>query len=163
MEGFFPEVKHVLWTIINFGILLWLLNRFLFKPVLNMMTTREKEIEGNIAKAESDMKEAERLRQEFAEQLASAQQKAREIISQAQQAAAKQSEQMLEETRVKQQDMLHRAEESIRRERDAAISQLREEVASLAVGAAGKVIGRSLNADDHRRLVDEFVTEAGKN
>jgi len=128
-----------------------------------MMTTREKEIESNIAKAEADMKDAERLRQEFSEQLAGAQQKAKEIISQAQQAAAKQSEQMMEETRQKQQDMLQRAEESIRRERDAAISQLREEVASLAVGAAGKIIGRSLNTDDHRRLVDEFVAEAGKN
>ena len=163
MAGFFPQLWHVGWTIVNFGVLLWLLNRFLFKPVLNMMTTREKEIESNIAKAEADMKDAERLRQEFSEQLAGAQQKAKEIISQAQQAAAKQSEQMMEETRQKQQDMLQRAEESIRRERDAAISQLREEVASLAVGAAGKIIGRSLNTDDHRRLVDEFVAEAGKN
>lgn len=163
MEGFFPQLTHLAWTIVNFGVLLWLLSRFLFKPVLNMMTTREKEIESNIAKAEADMKEAERLRQEFQEQLAGAQQRAKEIIAQAQQAAAKQSEQMLEETRQKQQDMLQRAEETIRRERDAAIAQLREEVAALAVGAAGRIIGRSLNLDDHRRLVDEFVAEAGKN
>lgn len=163
MADFFPQLWHVLWTMINFGVLYWLLSRFLFKPILNMMSSREKEIEGNIAKAEADMREAERLKSEFTQQLGHAQAQAREVINQAQQAAAKQAEQLMADAMAAQQDMKKRAEESIRHERDAAIMQLREEVASLAVGAAGKIIGRSLNTEDHKRLVDEFVEEAAKN
>lgn len=158
----FPHLSDILWSFLSFCVLLWGLNKWLFKPILSMVTQREKEIEGNIAKAEADVKEAERLRKEFADQLANAQREAQETIARATAAASKESERILEEGRAKAADALSRAEDAIRRERDRALAELREEVATLAVAAAGKVIGRALNTDDHKRLVEDFVAEAGK-
>lgn len=160
--GLFPELTHVLWALINFAIILWVLNRFIFKPLLKTLDAREGEIKKNLDQAAADRAEAEKLRREFTEQVAGAQRQAQEIVSQATRNAQAEAERIIAEAREKAAAEWERAQKQIQVERDRAIAELREEVAVLAVSVAGKVIGRSLNDDDHTRLAKKFVEEVGK-
>jgi F-type H+-transporting ATPase subunit b len=162
LEDLLPQIWHLVWTVFNFAVLLFILGKFLYKPLLGMMTKREEEISGNIARAEADVKAAQDLKKDFEQQIQGVQVQARQIIADAQAAASRQSEQILADAMAAQEEMKKRAEESIRQERDAAIGQLRGEIASMAVEVATKVIGRTITSEDHKRMVDEFVEEAIK-
>nr|PZN42824.1 MAG: ATP synthase F0 subunit B [Bacillota bacterium] len=155
-------MKHVAWTFVNFLVLLWILNRFLYKPLLGMIEAREKEIEESLRKAAEDRAEAERLRREFTEQVARAQQEAQAIIAEATRSAQQEADRILTEAREKAAQDLERAQETIRLEKERALAELRQEVASLAVAVAGKIIERSLTDEDHTRLAAKFVEEVGK-
>lgn len=158
----FPDPGTLIWTIINFAILLWALHKFLYKPLIGAIATREQEIEGAIKQAREDREEADRLRREFESQIANAQREAHEIITKATKAAATAKEQIEAETRAKTAEMLENAQKSIEREKAKAIAELREEVASLAVAVAGKVIEKNLDNAEQKRLAERFVAEVGK-
>lgn len=158
-----PQINHLIWTVINFAILLWALNKFLYKPLLGTVAQREQEIKGNLDKAAEDRAEAERLRKEFADQVADAQRKAQAIVAEATRNAQAEAERIIADAREKAATDLERAANTIRVEKDRALAELREEVATLAVSVASKVIERSLTAEDHARLARKFVEEVGKN
>lgn len=159
----FPQLNHLIWSVVNFAILLWILNKFLYKPLLGMINAREQEVKENLTKAAEDRAEAERLRKEFTEQVAKAQQQAQSIISEATRNAQQEAERILTSAREKAAQDLERAQETIRVEKERALAELRQEVADLAVAVAGKVIERSLTDADHTRLAEKFVEEVGKN
>ncbi len=158
-----PKITHLIWTVINFGVLLWALNKFLFKPLVGMIANREKEIKDNLDQAAADRTEADRLRREFAEQVADAQRKAQGIVAEATKNAQSEAERIIADAREKATADLERAANTIRVEKDRALAELRQEVATLAVSVAGKVIERSLSDQDHARLAQKFVEEVGKN
>ncbi|HWI60413.1 MAG TPA: F0F1 ATP synthase subunit B [Symbiobacteriaceae bacterium] len=158
----FPDPGTFIWTIINFVILLWALHRFLYKPLLGAIAAREQEIESALRKSREDREEAERLRRDFESQIANAQREAHDIITKATKAAVTAKEQIEAETRAKTAEMLENASKSIEREKAKAIAELREEVASLAVAVAGKVIEKNLDNAEQKRLAERFVAEVGK-
>lgn len=159
----FPQLNHLVWTVVNFLVLLWLLNKYLFKPLLKVVSDREQEIENNLQRAAADRAEAERLRREFAEQVQGAQRQAQSIVAEATRGAQAEADRILNEAREKAAAELARAQEAIQVEKERALAELRAEVASLAVAVAGRVIERSLTDEDHTRLAQKFVEEVGKN
>lgn len=159
----FPQLNHLIWTIIDFAVLLWLLNKYLYKPLLKVIDDREHEIENNLKKAATDREEAERLRRELTEQLQGAQKQAQSIIAEATRGAQAEAERILNEAREKAAAELARAQETIQVEKERAVAELRSEVATLAVAVAERVIERSLTDADHVRLAQKFVEEVGTN
>lgn len=160
--GVFPVPNEVLWSLVNFAILFWVLRKLLYQPILGMMSAREQEIEGNLNQAAADKAEAERLRKDFEDKIQGARREAQEIVAEANRAANEVREKILTEARQEADTMLTRAQETIQRERDQALAQLRDEVGNLAVLVAGKVLEREISAADHTRLVKDFVDEVGK-
>lgn len=158
----FPYIPEVVWAIINFLVLFLILKKFLFGPILGMMEQRRKEIAENLTKADEAQREAEKLRQEYLDQMAAARKEAQDIINQANKAGDSARAELLEEARAQASSLLSKAQETIQREKDKALAELREEVASLAILAASKVIDKTLTMDDHGRLVKDFVDEVGK-
>ena len=158
----FPDLPTILWTTLNFLILLWALHRFLYKPLIGAISSREQEIEAALRKTREDREEASRLRKDFEAQIANAQREAHEIINKATNAASTAKEQIEAETRAKTAEMLDNAAKTIEREKLKAITELREEVASLAVAVAGKVIEKNLDNAEQKRLAERFVAEVGK-
>jgi F-type H+-transporting ATPase subunit b len=158
----FPDAPTIIWTTINFLILFGALYYFLFKPLLGAISAREQEIEGSLKKAREDREEADRLRREFESQIANAQRDAHDIIAKATKAATTAKEQIEAETRAKTAEMLENAQKTIEREKTKALAELREEVASLAVAVAGKVIEKNLDTTEQKRLAESFVAEVGK-
>lgn len=158
----FPDVSTIFWTTLNFAVLLFVLYKFLYKPLLGAISTREQEIEGALKKAAEDRAEADRLRKQFESQIGNAQREAQEIISKASKAATTVKEQIESDARAKAAEMLENATKTIEREKNKALAELREEVATLAVAVAGKVIEKNLDNEEQKRLAERFVAEVGK-
>ena len=158
--GIRPDL--ILVNIISFLILLWLLKKFLFKPIAAMLDSRSEEIADSYKAADEEKARMEQIRSEYEAKLADVAAEAREKIAQAINEGQSAKQQILAEARAKAEEILKRGEEELTRERDKTIIQLRAEVVDLAIEAAGKAVSRSLDEESHRRLVREFVESIGK-
>ena len=143
----------------NFLILLWLLRRFAYKPLLRIMDERSTRIRNDLDEARRLRQEAEHDRETYRTQLGRARDEARSILEEANNVAARIRTQALADAEGQNTAMVARARDEIAREKETAIAELRREVADLAIMAASHVVGRSLDDTDRRRLVDEALTE----
>lgn len=161
LESLGFEFPKFLWQVVNFLILLWILKKFAYKPILSMLDERKKSIEDAINNAESAKTEAANLRKEYETRLAEAKQEAQDIIAKATKLGEEMKNDIVANAQAEATKAIKRAQEEINREKDQAIAALRDEVATLAVMAAGKVLGKAISVEDHQKLVNEFVTEVG--
>jgi F-type H+-transporting ATPase subunit b len=153
---------NLLWQIAAFGVLVWLLSRFAYKPIIGMLDERANRIRESMEQAEQikqDNAEAAKRAQEI---LAEAQNQTREILAQAQQMSQRTIAAAQAEAREQREKLLADAHAQIQTDTQRAKEELRREVARLAIMAASKVVGKSLDTQDHYRLVDEALAEAEK-
>lgn len=161
LTGLGFEFPKFLWQIVNFLILLFLLKKFAYKPILNMLDERTKTIEDAISNAETAKTEAEKLRKEYETRLAEAKQEAQEVMAKATKLGEEMKNEIVTNAQNEAAKAVQKARDEITREKDQAIASLRDEVAVLAVMAAGKVLGKSITVEDHEKMVKEFVAEVG--
>jgi len=153
----------IFWEIVSFGILLWVLYKYAFPPILETLDLRERKIRESLEQAERHRIEAERRMQEYETKLAAASREAEAVLTQAKERAQRlldENEQRLlaEADRVKAD-----ATREIDQERRKAIQEIRSQATDLALLVAEKVIERSLTDADHRRLADEALAAVAKN
>ncbi len=156
------NLSTVIWAIVNFLVILFILYKFGYGPVIKFLDDRSEEIANNIATAERNRAESEALLKEYREKIASAREEAQDIVARATKAAEEQRSAILSQARDEAAALLERARQEIQRERDEAIFALRREVSELAIMAAEKILGRNLNQEDNRRMVDDFLKEVGE-
>ncbi len=147
------------WTLVIFLILLVILAKFAFPPILGYAEAREKRIQESLDAARREREEAERLVEEQKQALAESRQQAQDLVAEGRQAAERVRQDMLQEARREQESLLERAREEIERERERAVESLRKEAVDLALAAASKLMQTRLDADEDRRLVKEFLAE----
>ena len=152
-----PSGGLMFWTIIIFVILLFVLSRFAFKPMLAAVEARERSLQEAIDAAKRDREEAERVLAEHRAQLEKARGEAQKLIADGRAIAEKLRADLLEQTRVQQQEMLDRARREIETEKVNAIAALRREAVDLAIAGASKVIERNLDSDANRKLVESYL------
>lgn len=145
------------WTFIIFLVLMFLLSKFAFPPILGYAAAREQRIQEALDVARQQREETERLLAEQREELAKARQHAQEMIAEGKVGADRVREDMLQQARREQQELLARAQRDIAAERDVAIEALRREAVDLALAAAGKLVGQRMNAAEDRKLVAEYL------
>jgi F-type H+-transporting ATPase subunit b len=158
-NAFGVDVFKLGFQIVNFLILLWLLNRFLFPRVRAMLAERSARIQEGLEQAKQAREERENAEAERLAALQDARREANEILARAQKVAQESREADMAATREELERMRERAAADIEAEKQRAISDLRAEVADLALAAAGKVVGESMTAERHRRIVEEFLAE----
>ncbi len=146
---------------LNFLILLFLLQRLAYRPLLRMMDARSARIRNDLDEARRLREESAQEREAYQRQMANARQEARSVLDEANAVAVRIREQAQAEAEAQNAATLRRAREEIAREKEQAIGELRREVADLAIMAASHVVGRSLDGVDQRRLVDEAISEVG--
>lgn len=156
------EWSEFAWAIIDFVVLLVILNKLLYKPVVNMLEERKATIKSSLEHAEVAKGEADKLRVEYEGLLKDAKQEAQQIIAEATKAGEGMREQIVENAKSEAQKAIKKAQEEITREKEQAIVALRSEIATLAVLAAGKVVDKSIDVKDHEKMVKEFVEEVGE-
>jgi F-type H+-transporting ATPase subunit b len=149
------------WTIIIFLILLGVLYKFAYPHILGAVEARERRIQEVLAAAARDRLEAERLREEQNRQLAEARQQVQQILAEGRQGAERIRDEMLEQARTEQGALLERTRQELARERELAMDALRQEAVELALAAAGKLLGRRVDAAEDRALVRESLAHAG--
>jgi F-type H+-transporting ATPase subunit b len=154
-----PNVGLMIWTLLVFGISMWLLSRFAFPRISQALDRRQRAIEESIDASERTRREAEELLQEYRERLAEARGQADEIVARARKTGESAQAEIVAEGRTKREELMEQTRREIEAETRRAIQQIRAEVADLTVLATEKVTRKSLDDADHRRLVDEALSE----
>ncbi|RPF54109.1 F0F1 ATP synthase subunit B [Aquisalibacillus elongatus] len=156
------NVGDMLAQLIIFIVLLVLLKKFAWGPLMKVMKEREDHIANEIDTAENNRKEAERLMSEANAELKESRQNAHQIIEDAKQTAKTQESSILDQARQEAERIKESAREDIAQERDKAVQQLQEQVATLSVQIASKVIEKELSADEQDELIQEYLKEVGE-
>ncbi|HIY38650.1 MAG TPA: F0F1 ATP synthase subunit B [Candidatus Agathobaculum merdigallinarum] len=165
-EAIYQSFVYINWwnivvTICNTLITFLIIKKFLFKPVKKMLAAREEEVQGMYGAAEKTQAEAEQMRREYTERLAKAKEEAAEIVGSATRRATVRSEEILKESSQQAAAMMKKAENTIEQERKKAMNELKDEVASLSVMIASKVVERDVKEADHERFIEEFIDKVG--
>jgi len=153
----------IIWTIITFVGLMVVLRLIAWKPLIGALTAREEKMRTSMEEAEAAQQEARRLLEENKKQLAQAEEASHRIIKEGREMGEKLKSEILEKANASSRHMIDQAKDEIRREKDAALSQLRSEVADLAVGAAGKIIDANLDTAKNRQIVDSVIKDIKAN
>jgi F-type H+-transporting ATPase subunit b len=149
----------VFWTILTFLITLLVLRRAAWKPILKALLSREERIRTALHEAEEAQQEARQLMEENRRQLALAEQNAQRLIKEGREMGERLKGEIVEKANSSAQHMIRQAKEEIGREKEAALNQLRSEVAELAIMAAGKILDANLDSPAQRKLVDKAIAE----
>ena len=154
------------WTFVaqicNLFIQMYLIKRFLFKPVHEILEKRRVAADAEIIQAEETKAKAEAIRAKYERNMQDARQKANEILDSARNTAAIQSEKILKEAQDQTFAMKNKAEKEIAQEKKKAVNEVKGEIGDMAVEIAGKVIEREINEKDHEKLIDEFISNVGE-
>lgn len=153
------------WTfafnIINVLVLYWLMKKFLFKPVMAIMEKRTNTIKSSLEDADNKNNDASKLKQEYEGILATADEKASQIIKAAKQRAAEEHDKQIRETNEEIARMMQEANKTIEFERQKSMQNIQSEIARLAMIAAAKVVQKNVDNSTNNQLINDFLKEAG--
>jgi len=149
----------MIWTLVCFGLTFFVLRRYAFGPVQNMIDARRDRIRQAIEEADKARAEARKLLEEHRAMIQSARGDAEQILAEARRVGEAQSARMREELEADRQRRIEETTKQIEAETRRALEQIRAEVAELTLLATTKVTGKVLTGDDHRRLIDEAIGE----
>ena len=159
--GLTVQPYWVLVAIVQFLILFFLLQRFLWGPIQKTLQARADRIREGLENAEAAKREREQMKTEVERLLAEARREAAAIAERATKAAEAAATQIRAEAKAEGDRLRERAKADAEQLHQQALSQLRAEVASMAVLAAGKILGKEVDANTHRALIERSLDEVG--
>jgi F-type H+-transporting ATPase subunit b len=151
--------RDFIWHTINFLVLIFLLSRFLYRPIVGMLDERTRRIQESLDAAERARAEVAQADRERDELLAAARREIQEMMTTAQQVAERVQSDARASANQEAQRIVESARQEAEAERAQAMAELRREVAALAVMAAERIIKKDLDEQSHRQLVDDFLDE----
>jgi F-type H+-transporting ATPase subunit b len=154
-----PNVGLMIWTLLAFGITLFVLNKVAFPRIAEALDKRRRVIEESIEHAERSKREADELLEEYRARLREAREQAEDITVRARKAADALAEEAKATASKQREELLAATRRDIEAETRRALEEIRKEVANLTVIATEKVTRKSLTPDDHRRLIEEALGE----
>ena len=160
--GSLIDIKQVLTQIVGFLIFLFLIRKFAWGPVLQTLEDRKAKIAGDLADAERKKGEAAELRAKLEAELRNIDQQARVKIQEAAAEGQKLAAEIKADAQAEARARLDRADAEIVSERAKAQKSLHEDMARLAVGGAERILRKKLDETEQRRLIGEFIAEAGE-
>lgn len=157
-------IVHPFWvlvSIVNFLVLLYLLRRYLWRPILAMLSDRAEKIREGLAMAESAKAERERAKAEADRLMADARVEAQAIAERTTRAAEAAAADIRAQAKAESDRIRERGRADAKQLHDQALAQLRAELAGMVVLAASRVLGREVDAEQHRTLIERSLDEAG--
>jgi F-type H+-transporting ATPase subunit b len=158
-DAFGVDLPKLIFQVVNFLLLLYLLNRFLFKPVLKLLDERESRIRKGLEDAEAAARDRALARAEHETALDEARKEAQAMVARANKIAEDSRAEILAEAKAQADKVTARAREEITAEKDKAMAELRATVADLALQAAGRLVRSEMDTPTQRRLVEDFLKE----
>lgn len=149
----------ILAQMLNFFILVWILKRFAYKPLLNMMTERRERIAKDLADAEQARLDAEKLKEEYASQISSARQEAQQIVEKAHHQAQLTSAEEIAQAHARIEAEKEKARKDMEHEREQAMLGLRNDVVSLSVAMASKIVNKDMNSETNTKLIEDAIRQ----
>jgi len=158
-DAFGVDLTKLAFQIVNFLLLLYLLNRFLFKRVFALLDERQSRISKGLEDAEAAARDRELARAEREAAVDEARQEAATMIARATKIAEDSRAEIVAGAKEEAEKVAARAREEIVAEKEKAMAELRAHVADLALDAAGKLVRAEMSGATQRRLVTEFLEE----
>jgi F-type H+-transporting ATPase subunit b len=153
------EPGSILWTIITFLAVAFVIGRYGWKPILSGLKSREDSIRRDLETAKSEREKAAVLLVEHQTMMAGAKKDANDIVQKAQESANRLVEEARSDAKEEAQKIIDRARGEIERESDSARTELRKYVADLTARATSRLIGKTVNAQDHEKLIFDALKE----
>lgn len=139
------DVTKLVFQIINFGIVLYLLNRWVYKPLLDILAKRKKEVADTLARAEKAQEESEQAKDRLEEELAEAREKAGEIVTRAEKQASETRKNAQEEATAQAEEIVAQGKKAIEAEKESLMDSVQKDIAGLVVAASGKVLSKEVD------------------
>jgi F-type H+-transporting ATPase subunit b len=158
-NAFGVDVFKLAFQIVNFVLLLWLLRRFAYKPVLGMLDERRRRISKGLEDAEAAERDRALASAEREAAVAEARKEAQAMIARATKIAEESRAEIMADAKAEADRLIGRAREEIIGEKEKAMAELRGTVANLALDAAGKLVRAEMSGATQKRLVDDFLKE----
>ena len=154
-----PDPGLFIWTIATFLVLLVLLAKFAWKPILQALESRQEMIRKSLDDAEQAKQDLEQVQQESAKIVAQARVEADAIVANSRADGAKLREDLRQKARAEAGEIVKNAEQKIQQERDRALSQIREEAVDVSLMIASKLIQRNLSREDNETLIGDALKQ----
>jgi F-type H+-transporting ATPase subunit b len=146
----------------NLGIQILIFKKLLYKPVMNILAKRQGLVDEPIKEAEKARKEALDMKSRYQESLAKANEEADKIVAEATGTAAQKSARIVQDAQAEATKLKEQAQRDIEQQKKRAINDAKDEIGSMAMDIASKVIGREISEKDNENLVDEFIRNVGE-
>lgn len=153
----------IFWTWVTFIILLLLLSKVAWKPILAALKQREENIEDSLNKAEQAKLDAQKILEENQASLSKAEEESKKIIDQSRVFAENLKEQMLKDSKEQAQKIIEDASAEIERKKNAAFEELKNQIAEISVNAAEKIMKENIDANKNKQIVNKYLSEMNKN
>lgn len=153
------SIGNFIFTLIIFGLVIYILGKLAWKPLLTVLNEREKTIRESLESARKECQDAEQLLADYKAQLEKGRSEASAIVEEGRRDADVVRRRLQEEARAEADALLERARREIRLATDAAVKELYDQTAELSVRVAAGVIGKELSEDDHHRLLAESLEQ----
>ncbi len=151
----------LLWTVITFVVLLLLLWKTAWKPIVEALDARAEKIRGDIDQADKSRQEAEKVLAEHKELMANAKDESAKIIAQGTVEAEKVKNDIIEKAQSEAKDLAERVKKEIAMAKDSALAELKTEVVTISTEIASKIIDKALKPEDQNALVAEALNKIG--
>jgi F-type H+-transporting ATPase subunit b len=159
LSPFAGDVGNALWTVVIFVLVVLVLGKFAWGPILDQLKTRENFIHDALSAAKQQKEAAEASLKEYTEKLRAARGEADLIIAQSRTDAERLREEMVQKAKGEAETIVQNAERQIRLETGRALQQIRHEAADLSVMIASKLIQRNLSKEDNEKLIEDALRQ----
>ena len=149
----------MLWQLVNFFVLLFLLRKFLYSPIKDMLDKRAAQINGDLDDAEARREEAEELKAEYEQKLKNARSEAQEIVDNAETRANKKAKDIINKAEARAENLKAKKLEEIEQAKKEAAAELRDSIADYTVLAANKLIQEQLDENKHQQMIMDFIDQ----
>lgn len=163
MELLTPSVGTLFWTALTFLLLLFVLKKMAWGPLLQMLDEREKKIKESLEKADLAQKETEAALAKNQEMMEQAKREAQELLSKSKKTAEATRDEIVKKAEAEAGKMLEKAKKEIAQEREKAVEELRNQAAELSIAIASKLIGKTLSKDDHKAIIESSLKQMEAN
>lgn len=160
MEALGINLAQLITQIVGISVLLFLLVKFLYRPILKVLDERSARIRESLEAADRAKEQAAASQAQMQDEMQRSREEGQQMIAQAREMAARFRDEEMLKAREEIAAERRRAESDIQRERDAAIEDLRREFAGLAITAAERVVERSLDESTHKDIIDKVLEES---
>ena len=156
------NIWTALFVLLNFLLLFFVAKKFLFVPVKNMIDSRQQEIDTMYSEANAARDSAQAMEAEYQTRLAQAQETGDALVKEAMARGKNREEEILRQANREADAIREKASSDIAREKKKALNDAKDEISSMALEIAGKVVGATMDADRQKQLVDSFLEELGE-
>ena len=156
------NIWNVFISLCNLALLFWLMKKFLYRPVRNMIAKRQAELDAQYAAAAAAEQSANADREKYAEKLRGAREEADGILRKAAADANRSGERIVADARDKAESMVRQAQNEVALEKKKAEAEVRRQIADVSAALTEQMLRREIRTEDHRELIDSFLQEMGE-